>query len=111
MGGGRKNQKEVGKMKKWTLERRDYIWIVKPYWAKFMPFIYPVRVIEFWLSRKEYPITPYRERNGKLTPSYSVGFRTWDGWLVKIARAIGSLVERATAKKAIRKPDPEDIPF
>ncbi len=81
-----------------------------------MPFIplYKVRIVEFWLTRAEYPIRPYKVKpDGREVPAYHIGTLEWDGWLVRITRAIGSLVDRATAKlKAIiHKPDPEDIPF
>lgn len=114
MGGGRKNQKEVKAMKHWRLKREGSRWVVKPYWA--MPFIplYKARIIEFWLTRAEYPIRPYRVKpDGREVPAYGIGTLEWNGWLVALWQAIGSLVDRAKTKiKAIRKPkDMEDIPF
>jgi len=120
MGGGRKNQKEVKAMKHWRLKRLTAgekpgtgEWEVSPWWSSFLPLLYKSKSYYFPLQRHELPITPYREKNGKMVVSPSMEAEYWNGWLVALWQAIGSLVDRATAKlKAIiHKPDPEDIPF
>lgn len=89
-------------------------WEVSPWWSHYFPLVYKSRRFYFACGRWEMPVTSYRVRNGKMVVSRAMtSYPYWNGWLVALWRAIGSFLNRATAKiKAItHKHNTEEIPF
>lgn len=84
-------------------------WEVSPWWSSFFPFIYRSKSYCL-LSKKEFQMTTYRERNGKCVrtrPGMEAEY--WNGWLIKIIHKTKNKIY--DIKSMRRRTEEDDIPF